>query len=43
MTKCIDGHHYCKMLQNGTFFCCKCGKHESEPELKTVKQKTTKK
>ena len=37
--QCLTGHCYCRMLQNGTFYCCKCGKWENEPELKVSKPK----
>ena len=36
--KCINDHCFCRMLQTGEFVCCKCGKWENEPELKTAKK-----
>jgi len=33
MKKCLSSHCYCRMRNDGVFFCCQCGKIEGEPEL----------
>lgn len=37
--QCLTGHCYCRLLNNGVMYCCKCGKWEEEPELKVSKSK----
>ena len=40
---CLTGHCYCKMRNDGKFFCCKCAQIENEPELRVDMQKASKK
>ena len=33
--QCLTGCCFCRMLQNGTFYCCRCGKWEQRNESRT--------
>lgn len=38
MIKCLK-HCFCKLLNNGTMYCCKCGEHEIKKIKKYSKSK----